>query len=231
MPAIAPAATNTARLHAVGRKAERLGAQVVVADGDARRGRSASARRRAGRRASPRARRGRRSRRCVRVLQVEAEAEQRAGADVEALVAAVALDRVGQVEQHLPEGERDHDEVDAAGAQRDRADHERREGGERHGREQVRAAVEHALAHQHAGGVGAEADEGGVAERDHAAVAEHEVEAGRGDREDDDLAGGADVVVGAERVHRGGTAGRPRAAARSRRARPLRSARRRAAAS
>jgi hypothetical protein len=34
IPAIAPAATKTARPHAVGREAERLGAQLVVADRD-----------------------------------------------------------------------------------------------------------------------------------------------------------------------------------------------------
>ena len=49
-----------------------------------------------------------------------------------------------------------------------------------------------------AGDVGAEAEERGVAERDHAAVAEDEVEARRRDRVDDDPARQAEVEVEAE---------------------------------
>ena len=56
------------------------------------------------------------------------------------------------------------------------------------------------FADHHAGDVGAEADEGGVAERHHAAVAEHQVEAGRRDRVDQDAPRHADVEGCAECV-------------------------------
>ena len=77
--------------------------------------------------------------------------------------------------------------------------------------------LDDALADQDAGGVGAEADERGVAERDQAGVAEHEVEAGRGDRVDDDAAGQAEVEVEAERAQER-TAGRSRPASSDRQA-------------
>src|SRR5262249_7647864 len=52
----------------------------------------------------------------------------------------------------------------------------------------------HAFGDEDAGHVGAGADEGRVAERDHAAVAENEVEAGRGERVDEDAAREGEVI-------------------------------------
>ena len=91
------------QLVAVGRKAERLGADVVVAQGE--HGPAEARRHEAGQ-----ADQGQRQHaegdvvEDDRVLEVDdpvADAELRAGADVQALVAAVALDRVRQIEQHL----------------------------------------------------------------------------------------------------------------------------------
>ena len=193
-------------LAAVDRKAERLGADVVVAQ---REHGAAEAR---GHEAGERDQRQHedRERDVVereRVLEIEhavAEREERAGADVEAFVAAVALHRVGEVVQHLRERQRDHDEVDAARAQRDRADDERDQCRDRDRRGEMRDAALHALADHHAGDVRADANERGVAERDHAAVAEDEVEARRGDPEDDDAAREAQVEVEAERAQHEG---------------------------
>ena len=62
------------------------------------------------------------------VLEHDAQAKVRAHLDVQALVTAISLDRVDQVKQHLRKRQRDHDEVHALGAQRDRADDQRQQG-------------------------------------------------------------------------------------------------------
>src|SRR3954471_11445419 len=59
------------------------------------------------------------------VREVDPVAELAALVDRHAVVAAVAVERDGDVVGHLREGQRDHDEVDAAGAQAQRADHQR----------------------------------------------------------------------------------------------------------
>ena len=103
-----------------------------------------------------------------------------------AVVAAIGGERGGEEVQHLPEGKRDHDEVDALRPQRDRAGDEREQGrgGER--RRELHEGVADAVAHQDADRIGADAEEGGVAEADERAVAEDEVERHRGDAEDHD---------------------------------------------
>src|SRR5258708_3935688 len=65
------------------------------------------------------------------VAEIDAEPGRGALAQAQALVAPVGLHRVHEEEHHLREGERDHDEVHAARAQRNRADRERRQGGSR----------------------------------------------------------------------------------------------------
>ena len=59
------------------------------------------------------------------VRQIDQAAEIAALVDGQAVVAAVTGEPGGDVIGHLREGERDHDEIDAAGAQRERADHQR----------------------------------------------------------------------------------------------------------
>jgi hypothetical protein len=122
-----------------------------------------------------------------RVLEVD---EHRVGLQV-------YVDAVGAAEEprlrdegveHLREGERRHDEVDAARAQDEDADDERREGADRDRRRQAqperRGLV---LGREQPERVGAEAEIGGVAEADEAGVADEEVEAHGEDRHDHDL--------------------------------------------
>ena len=59
------------------------------------------------------------------VGEVDQAAERAALVDGQAVVATVARQPRGDVIGHLRKGERDHDEIDAAGAQRKRADHQR----------------------------------------------------------------------------------------------------------
>ena len=66
----------------------------------------------------------RRSRRSP-AREVDRSAEPAARGQAHAVVAAVGLEADAQVVEHLGEGQRDHDEVHAAGPERDRADHQR----------------------------------------------------------------------------------------------------------
>src|SRR5207344_434907 len=110
-----------------------------------------------------------------------------------AVVAAEYLERDAEVIEHLRESERDHDEVDAAGADRDRADGERdqRRGADRD--RPLQPAARHAVESEDADRVRADTEVSGVAERHHAAVAEDQVEAGGGNPEDQDAPHEVDV--------------------------------------
>ena len=120
------------------------------------------------------------------VAQVD-QAGEAAAADVEPVVAAIGLEARGDVVDELREGQRDHDEVDAARAQRQRADQRRPQ------RPRRRCATGHCsqplwmpLGRQDADGIAADAEEHGVAEAHQPAIAQDHVEADRGDRPDDD---------------------------------------------
>jgi hypothetical protein len=93
---------------------------------------------------------------------------------------------MAHVIDHLRKGECDHDEIDAARAQAQRADDERVE---RRGRDCDRPLYEpcvDAFFRQDADGIAADAEIRGVAEAHHAAITHDEVEADRADREDQD---------------------------------------------
>jgi hypothetical protein len=111
-----------------------------------------------------------------------------------AVIAAVLLHRVAEVVEHLREGERDHDEVDAARAHRDGADHQRhqRRGEDGHGPLQPAAVI--AVEGENAYRVAADAEVGGVAEGHQPAVAEDQIEAGGRDGEDHHTAQKVDVI-------------------------------------
>jgi hypothetical protein len=134
------------------------------------------------------------------VAQLEAEAG-RASRHRQAVVAAVGLHRHEHVVHHLREGERDHDEVHAARAQRDRADQQRRERRHQDGRRPRDPQAAHALGGKDAHHVGAGAEERGVAEAHHAAVAQHQVQARRRHGIDQNAGGEGDVEVLVERMH------------------------------
>ena len=120
------------------------------------------------------------------VRQVDQPGEIAALVDGEAVVAAVTRQARGDVIGHLREGERDHDEIDAAGAQRQRADHQREQRRRRQRHRKLHEAGADAFLRQHADGIAADAEIGGVAKAHHAAIAHDEVEARGGEREDDD---------------------------------------------
>jgi hypothetical protein len=110
--------------------------------------------------------------------------ERRAHPDGQAVIAAIGRERACGEIRHLPECERDHDEVDALGAQADDAGREReqRRDDERHG--QGDQHVADAVRAEDADRIGAEPDEGRVTERDERAVADQQVERERRDGED-----------------------------------------------
>src|SRR5579883_140289 len=123
---------------------------------------------------------------CGLVVEVDHAAEAAAMVDGEAVVAAVAIEAARDVVGHLREGERDHDEVDAAGAQAERADAEREDGRDHQRERPLQEARADAFLGEDTDDVAAEAEEGGVAEAHHAAVAHHQVEADGRDGEYDD---------------------------------------------
>ncbi|MHC2518590.1 hypothetical protein ACVMHW_004472 [Bradyrhizobium diazoefficiens] len=120
------------------------------------------------------------------IAEIDQPGEVAALVDGEAVVAAVTRQPRGDVIGHLRKGQRDHDEIDAAGAQRERADHQRVD---RRGRQRdwkLDEAGTYAFLREHADGVAADAEIGGVAKAHHAAKTHDEVEARGGQRQDDD---------------------------------------------
>ena len=120
----------------------------------------------------------------ARIGEVGKAAELAAARERHAVVAAELLLADGEVEEHLRERERQHDEVDAARAHAERADDEREKARTEHRGAEVHEAVRDAAQHQRADNVGAGAEIGGVAEAQQAAVAQDEVEADGEDAED-----------------------------------------------
>ncbi len=102
----------------------------------------------------------------------------------EAVIGAVLLQAQKNEIHHLAERHRDHDEINAPGAQADRAGNQREDPAERQGQQQVQPAVVKIVVGRNADAVGADADIGRVAEANHAAVAENQIQADRGDTED-----------------------------------------------
>ena len=136
-----------------------------------------------------------------RVAQVDQPGELALALESHAVIAAVDVERDAKVVEHLGESERDHDEVDAAGAHRHRADGrgDQSAGADRH--QQVDPAVGDAVEAEDAHGIGANAEIGGMAEGHQPAVAEDQVQADGGDGEDQDAPRQVDVVRLAERGH------------------------------
>ena len=139
-----------------------------------------------------------------RIVEIE-DAEQRASpAQRQALVAAIVLadpDRVRQIVEHLGEGERDHDEIDADGAQHDQTDQCRQRHRKKDGGGIGDKAVLDAEMGEHADDIAAGAEEHGVAEADQSAVAQQDIEADRHHRQHDDARGDPHEVGVAEQRH------------------------------
>src|ERR1700704_2854765 len=119
------------------------------------------------------------------VAQVQ-KAGEAAAADVEAVVSAIGFQACSQIVDELGEGQGDHDEIEAARAQRQRADHGGPRGGGKNAARQLDPAAGDAVMRQDAHGIAADAEEHGVAEAHHPAIAQDHVEADGGDRPDDD---------------------------------------------
>ena len=96
--------------------------------------------------------------------------------DAHPVIAAIGLQADEQEIQHLRKGQRDHDEIDARRPQRQEPDHQPQQaaGGKAHG--DMCPAVVEAVKLADADAIGTDADEGGVAERHHPTIAEHEVQ-------------------------------------------------------
>src|SRR5712671_3226757 len=120
------------------------------------------------------------------VGEVDRVAEAAATVDSETVVAAIAVEADRDVIDHLRKGERDHDEIDAAGAQAERADDEPEQRRRRNRQRPLHEPGRYAFLGQDADHIAAEAEIGGMAETHHAAVTQNEVEAGGGEGEDDD---------------------------------------------
>jgi hypothetical protein len=111
------------------------------------------------------------------------EAARRQG---HAIVAAIGGKRCGQEVQHLPEGEGDHDEVDALRPKRNGArDQPEERGGGKSDRDLEENVLE-AVTCQDADRIAAEPEESRVAEAHESAVAEDEIERHGGNAEDHD---------------------------------------------
>jgi hypothetical protein len=127
--------------------------------------------------------------------------------DRKPVLAAIGRPGDGEIIDHLREGERDHDEIDARGAQAERADQQRREAADEH-RDQpqhqhlVGAVDQERRGHQrfvglvmageNAHGIAAETEEGGMAEGHQASEPQRDVEADAGQRQDGGAGGERD---------------------------------------
>src|SRR5580704_8946454 len=101
------------------------------------------------------------------VGRIDHAAEGAAMIDREPVVAAVAIEPARDVVGHLRKGERDHDEVDAARAQAERADPQREQARYNERQRPLHEARADALLGENADRVAAEAEEGGMAEAHH----------------------------------------------------------------
>src|SRR4029078_13343311 len=117
------------------------------------------------------------------VLEQRKAGDGAASRDREAFIAPIWRERALSEEGHLAEGERDHYEVDALGAQADDAGQERIKRRDRERDREGDQRIADPMRGENADGIGAEPDEGGVAERDQRAVADQEVERDRSNRE------------------------------------------------
>ncbi len=120
------------------------------------------------------------------VAEIDQAGEVAALVDGKAVIAAVARQPRGDVIGHLRKRQRYHDEIDAAGAQTERADDERVQRGCGKRDRKLDEAGADTFLRQNADGVAADAEIGGVAKAHHAAIAHDEVEACGRQRQDDD---------------------------------------------
>src|SRR5215216_4758563 len=120
------------------------------------------------------------------IVEIDQVGELAAPANGQAVIATVAVEADADVVDHLREGERDHDEIDAAGTQRQRPDDERQQSRYRNCDRPLQKAGGEALIGQDADRIASDTQIDGMPEAHHATVAENEIEAGRRDRQDDD---------------------------------------------
>src|SRR5690606_25947765 len=136
--------------------------------------------------------------------------------DRKAVLATIGRPGDGEIVDHLREGERDHDEVDAGRAQADRADGKRSQPARRHrdqpddehllgaGQAEDDRLHRQGMLGQDAGRIAAYAEEGGVAEGDEAAEPKRDVETDRAERKNRDAGGQrhVELLAGVARRHR-----------------------------
>ena len=111
------------------------------------------------------------------VVEIDEAAELAALVNGEPVVAAVAVEPDRHVIDHLREGERNHDEINAAGAQAESADHQREQCRDYDRRRPLDEARANTFLRQNADGIAAETEIGGMAEAHHAAIAHDQIEA------------------------------------------------------
>ena len=138
------------------------------------------------------------------VVEIENAAELAALVDGQAVIAAIAVEPDGDEIDHLRKGERDHDEINAAGAQAERADHEREQRRSRDRDRPLHQPRRDTLLGEDADRIAADAEVGGMAEAHHAAVADDEIEAHRANRQDEHAGkqGEHEGVAGQPRIKR-----------------------------
>src|SRR5215831_6710844 len=119
------------------------------------------------------------------VREIDEPAELTAFVDGHAVVAAVPIEPDGDVIDHLRESERDHDEIDAARAQRKRADRERKQRRGRHCQRPLEQAGIDSILGENADGIAADSKIGGMSEAHHAAEAHDQIQAYRCDRQNE----------------------------------------------
>ena len=132
---------------------------------------------------------------CAVVLQERPARNGAARRNGEAVVAAVRRKRRGDEIGHLPEGERDHNEISAAGAQANNAGQPGKQHRDRDGDRQRDQPFADAVGREDADRVGSKPDEGGVAERDQPGITDEKVERDRGDREHHHAAADIDQIL------------------------------------
>src|SRR5947199_2782086 len=119
------------------------------------------------------------------VREIDDSAELAAFVDGHAVVAAVAVEPDGDVVDHLRERQRDHDEIDATRAQRERADRNREERRRRHCQRPLQEARIHSFLGENSHRIAADSEIGGMTKAHHAAEAHDQIQAHRRDREND----------------------------------------------
>src|SRR5690606_17408455 len=106
----------------------------------------------------------------------------------QAIISAIGAEADKDEVKHLGKGQRNHDEGNALCTQCNGTGHQPRQPTSKQSDQQVQQSIVQTMEAGNGGAVNAQAQKEGMAEADHATIAQHQIKCSRGDSQDDDAA-------------------------------------------